>query len=1200
MTPLTRRAASLLLLALYVLAVQPAAAQAQTVLDKLKATLHLGPCTPPPASGTPSMVQVGDMIDDIENVLRCEGTVVIQQPSVWGQARMTVYRKKFDEQMDKELANFEFVISARIARSDQATFESQTALAASLTRVQGGKGSSSVTVSTSADVTKERDNMATVVGKLLDKSTAIELKRDDTLSLLDKAFKNLGRKSGQLGVEPTVYLDEEKRYLDHLSEIRRVNLGDDNADSAGYGLYLVRLPVSIEPGHKTEHNPGAILNVTAFHDFGPCFLQKTFRNLVINDLIDQLAPVVYDLVLHDVDKDYLAKKQAYAAALADEPAQAAAATEEALQRTFEAAADPGRHKDVRASLQKSAGSLRATLLATPRAQWQGVIESHVRQAIPRHVKPYSIRLQPSRKDGMENKGTPQPNPASGMGPEKIATELLVRQAKQSADAAQQVVRAAVQSQGARVRQTLQKAALRLGRLRSTTVGGQEYPVTPTDFVDVFLDENLVALAQAVRLVQQTAQPRAEDIRNFLRRELEGAYDLMQHGVEGLGAPLGDTPFIQKVAEDFRERRFADPQFCPLWRGNCDVLMHKLNDRVRCSPLGPLCWAIALDAGLLNEQLHRDIHCLVGCNGFACKVAVDSISFYLPPALADTEPGVTAAQVFQDYVRARWPLVTFSLDPVVDQQNLADAYSLRRELQLAVAYAFSTGRISFSQMNRFQRRIELDAETIALNRTVTVFSHGNDTFGWRFTPRYQNPPQERTNFQSFTNLLLFGGPPRNYQVRNSKLERGQRELTAVIIMPSFLNRIRLDVSGNWFLLTHPGHLTVPTGRMLEQSRRVKEVLDAPAECDAARYRPEDVQHLATRMKRLEQMLPVQTCVVPVPYENTLGGFELFGQGHTALVPKLIGFEGVDTITKDLPADVVLYGKSISIQETKVVASGQLIAPGGVDILSREVVHIQIPGTVQATAMQDGKKFVEVYLATPNGISNRVLIPYQEAKAAAAAAAGGLVTPATPALKVRALWAQDKDAPCGKLRPCLLDPPTVDLSWAADKSITPKKIGLRFSLESAPGKAVGAPAGSAGPLLVEGNDGVFKVPSEILAAPLLEELSRLYKPGDALPDTIKGTVTVVTADGQTVYVCGCKAALQVQLELVPAVTLGPCPCPVPCGGLIPPMPEPPPAATAAPRAPEIGPRPQVAPAPGVRPLPAPPAPPPQGGAALGSPR
>jgi hypothetical protein len=1132
------------LLVVCLVTVVPAISDAQTFLDRLKATMHIGPEAPP------TVIQLANMIDDEEEILRDDGTLVIQQPSVWGQARMTVYRKDFEKQMSNELSNFQFILSARVVRTDQATFENQTALAATLTPQAPSSTGSTAVVTNSA--TTERDNLATVAGKLL-QTTPIPLSRADTLDLLNKAFKTLGNKYGDLGLEPPIYLDEEKRYLDHLNELRRVNMGDDNADSAGYGLYLVRLPVSIEPGDKTRFNHGAILQVTAYHDFGPCFLQQTFRNLVINDLIDQLTPAIYAIVLDDRDKQIeaanLVKKVAqmpHVDLIQDATNIAKGLITQDMKNWMDRVAEEKRWKpkSKEVNAQNDAMIVAKKLLTTKTTidQLYKLTPQDVEKEIRNALKDIK------GKDGVNNEvNTSLVTFAKAFvaAVQKNARPALV-EAMRQADQRQQQTNLAQQTARQAIEKARTKVAQTAGRTASIVVQGPEYPIAPTDEADVFIMDNLLAISKAAREMQQTGQPRADDIRNFLRRELEAAYDLMERGVEGGGAPLADVPFIQKIVEDFRQRRFADPQLGDLWKSNYDLLMHKLNDRVRCSPLGPLCWAIAVDAGLLNERLQEDIRCQVGANGFTCKYAPDSIIFYLPPSLANTGPGITAAQVFQDYVKARWPLITFSLDPVVDQQNIADAYSLRRELQLAVAYAFSTGRISFNQLNRFQRRIEVDAEAIALNRTVTVFSRGNDTFGWRFTPRYQNPPPERTNFQAFGDLLLFNGPPRNYQVRNSKLERGQRELTAVIIMPSFLNRIRLDVDGNWFELTHPDQLRIPTHRMLRQSRRVKELLETPTG-DDSRYRPEDVQHLATRLKRLEQMLPVQSIKVPVPYENALGGFELFGQGNAALVPKLIGFEGVDEIEEGQPADVVLYGKSISILETKVVAGGRLMPESGFDILSRQVIHIQIPKDVLPTVMEDKKPFVEVYLATPNGISNRVLIPF---KAKAAAGAGGeLFKLGTPTVNLRASWVGLGGGPSGTLAGSILDTQTIDLTWAGDPTVIPGVIEVKFDFQTPDGKkgpfglltnATPMPVPVAMPLQ---KCGKYMIPADLFTPALLGELTKQYKPADTLPDKVQVTITAIKLDGHPVFYTKAKAdsALEVQLTVIPAATPGPCLCP-----------------------------------------------------------
>src|SRR5262249_2583797 len=80
-------------------------------------------------------------------------------------------------------------------------------------------------------------------------------------------FTTIGRPYG-LGLEPTVYLDQLANFQNHLNDIRRINMGDDIADSAGYGLYLIRMPVSIQTGECTLKGHGAVLTTTIRHDFG--------------------------------------------------------------------------------------------------------------------------------------------------------------------------------------------------------------------------------------------------------------------------------------------------------------------------------------------------------------------------------------------------------------------------------------------------------------------------------------------------------------------------------------------------------------------------------------------------------------------------------------------------------------------------------------------------------------------------------------------------------------------------------------------------------------------------------------------------------------------------------------------------------------------------------------------------------------------
>ena len=60
-------------------------------------------------------------------------------------------------------------------------------------------------------------------------------------------------------------------------------------------------------------------------------------------------------------------------------------------------------------------------------------------------------------------------------------------------------------------------------------------------------------------------------------------------------------------------------------------------------------------------------------------------------------------------------------------------------------------------------------------------------------------------------LIGGGPGPDYGTKKSKLEPGIRELTAILLMPTFLPTMRVNVAGNWFKLTDPEHLIFHTNR-----------------------------------------------------------------------------------------------------------------------------------------------------------------------------------------------------------------------------------------------------------------------------------------------------------------------------------------------------------------------------------------------------
>jgi hypothetical protein len=906
----------------------PRVSRAQTdgLWDRVKAGLHRQlkqEYHKKEVHGPPyDLSQIASQIDIVEEGILDDGTVVIKRPDVWSQARMTKYRRDFEEQMKVELSKFAAVLSARVARSDQASFESATSLGAALGGWGGGPaplGASGVnppvipdfnqaqvgllraqTDAFKAQVQAQLDTVraaASLAGSLAPAPVPTPPNTSDMLKPAEGTsaqftqtapFKLLGEKGafqnfadnisgGRLGLEPTVYLDEKKRFLDHLNEIRRVNLGDDNADTAGYSLSLVRLPVSIQPGEKTKKGHGASLTITARPEFHPDFLPTTFRNLVVHDLVEQLTPILFEILDRELDKAYL------------DESEELAKSREAIDQQLD-------------TLRKAREVLRMSPAPAER---------------PNALDPRIVQ-------------------------QKIDAALARRQENLTASAAL-------------ASRKLEDAVY--ARIPSSRLAARPYPVAPTDMRKVFLAENLLRLAGAIRRAQPTMRPRAAEVRAFLDQTSEAAYELLPSYVDR----------IDEITTAIRSHAFLS--LPALYARLADNLPNDLAHHGE-DPVAILCWSIAVDAGLLDDRLKQEMKRVAGQGGFQPDCDIDSILFYLP----DPQPG--ARELFQGYVSARWPIICFALDPVTDQQNIADALSLRRDLQIAIAFAFASGQINFNQFNRFRRRIELDSETIALNRTVTAFAHGNETFGWRFYPRYQNPPPEHSNFHVIANQLIRGGPGPDYQVKNSKLEAGQRELTAILILPSFLPKVRFEVVGNWFALTQPDDYTVPTARMVWEGEQVMNLRHAVTHyCDRRRYRPGDLERVLVKIDQVEQMLPLQTEIVNIPYENSQGGFDLFTPGLSSLVPVLLGHDGIDQVEPNKEATLVVFGKNLSIHETKVVAAGRSLADERVELLSREMMRLTIPADALATALVDrpDRPFVEVVAATPNGISNRLVVP-----------------------------------------------------------------------------------------------------------------------------------------------------------------------------------------------------------------------------------
>ena len=729
-------------------------------------------------------------IDWLQAHINAYGTIVAKHPDVWGQNRLTRARYEYEEQMRAQLGAFQELEHASLRRSDQAFLG--LALALSDTPAMSGRA---------AATTKPADATATVTNLISNPvggGTAADMviARTPPFAATAQPFADFGLgNANAVSLEPTIHLDHLSRYLNHLHELRRINEGDDIADSPGYALNLVRIPVSITPGQHTQAGHGAEITVTADPQLGDELLPTTFRTLVLNDLVDMLAPAV----------------------------------------TF------------------------------------AVNTTAVREALH---SPADATLATTAMQGIRSRSVSVPT-----------------------------------------------AKMRRARM----------PLPPEQLVDVIGQRQIVILLQSTHeaLGADPANMPCIDypqVRGFLGEELQAAHDfLAQDRQQPVWAELPGW----NLAELIRSRRIDELSL------HRQAFFDSLG--VEETTTAVLAWAILVESALLNERLADDMRESVAAKGHSAGMAGACAGPFYGP-----HPSPEARAAFNDYVRQRWPIRVFALDPVNEEQNVEDQYAQRREMQVAMAMAVASGRANGQALARYARRLETDLATISLNKTAVGFTHGTDTFGWRFYPRIQ-PPPTRGNLATLTDTLC-GTSSTARDLDSRRLEPGMRECTAIIVMPSFVPCVTFDVRTNWFSLTHPKVAEQSMRQAMQLSRSVKSMQQTAARCcqSADACRSGELARLLRSIEQFDRTLPLQTMLAQIPYENTAGGFELFNTGITDLAPELIGWYGAQGVDPAGTTVVFLVGKGFSVHDTSVLAGGR---PVKTTLLSRQLLRAEIPPDVQ---------------------------------------------------------------------------------------------------------------------------------------------------------------------------------------------------------------------------------------------------------------
>ena len=649
--------------------------------------------------GVPSAEALAVEIQKLEKHIDWFGTIVAKQPDVWGQARLMKHRSEFEKHLEQELGNFSEKLQGSISRSDQAFLASAFSLSAA------ASGSPAVqlpqTAATSNLIaTRQRAALkaAGVANPTPDQLTSVTAptaiqppSTNDAAGLIDgfdteKVIQRSDIKSGQLlgfgdskiALEPTEHLDQLSNYISHLHEIRRINEGDDTSASPGYALHLVRIPVSILPGSKTRKGYGAEITVTATPYLGRDLLPTTFRNLVIKDLVDQVsAPIL----------EYFNS-----------------------QKTREA------FIDIRAARIKAVAAYRLALqqqqarnLAAPVAKPLAASSAKPRPTSP----PRLAASQPApRVDGSIRRASADPTTLVPLAPAptpidpaesyydafaksiKDSRSGLLSELRELAAKVDNKTTTGV-AQGIKV--SLSSAS---GLIPSSRSRNARYAFPGTQFDEVYGIDLINPVAYqafdavlSTQVVDSDKPPVAsyQRVAGYVQDQVTAAYDFLSRPES---APLWTTFATPElvhavrsrdvaVLENIRSAFLASLPNAGLEVDRLTIYGPDPNGKQFYTTAAGFSWAILVESVLLNEQLIKDIRESAAAKG---EVAVENPLPYFLPCPPDE-----ARESFNAYVRTRFPIHVFALDPFVQEQNIADELARSRELQLALSLAFTTAR-----------------------------------------------------------------------------------------------------------------------------------------------------------------------------------------------------------------------------------------------------------------------------------------------------------------------------------------------------------------------------------------------------------------------------------------------------------------------------------------------------------------------------
>ena len=424
--------------------------------------------------------------------------------------------------------------------------------------------------------------------------------------------------------------------------------------------------------------------------------------------------------------------------------------------------------------------------------------------------------------------------------------------------------------------------------------------------------------------------------------------------------------ISPASPSSNRARFAIRASCrPARAGRAPA---RSRSRQRRRVVNILAFALRIEAAGLNRRLKQDI---VDQDPEFTREGLKQVSFFEP------EPSEEALHVFQKYVDIKWPLRVYAIEPVIAQQNVADALPARKFLALDLLGANYVGPFKALTGIEAQRQAADDETAIRLNPTMVGFGAGQSTFGWIFYPRLQTNTDKRSRLVTDIALLVNGRVP-DPTGNDQSIEPGQRECTALVEMPNFVPKIEFVTVANWFRTSEVGDGQKSD---LEKAGVLgRKLVLAEEALNRARieghYRPEEYQIAFERLNQLKSLMPTQRMVVRVPFGDNQNDARIFCSHGSQLRPTLTGWHGNPPQEGD-ETTLFLEGLNFSIHDTHVIAGGK---PASAMLVSRQLLQVTIPKDACSMPMPTGTAFLDINVATPNGVSNHLHIKMGQRDAA----------------------------------------------------------------------------------------------------------------------------------------------------------------------------------------------------------------------------